>query len=202
MNTNDELFTSINEHLLGDEKPSIYLNKICKTPEFKVYPFNMLLALQDSKQSPKHHPEGNVWNHTMLVVDEAANRKYQSKDAEVFMWAALLHDIGKPPTTKVRKGRITSYNHDTFGAKLADEFLSSLDAPKDFIDSTCALVRFHMHVLYVINNLPFGNVQKLKQCTDVHELALLGLCDRLGRTGSSISEEEKNIQLFLSKIQE
>lgn len=202
MNKSNELFTSITEHLLSDERPSIFLNKISNKPEFKEYPFKLLLALQHSEQSPKHHPEGNVWNHTMLVVDAAAVRKNQSKQAKVLMWAALLHDIGKPSTTRVRKGRITSYNHDTVGAKLAQEFLSSLDAPEEFIDLVCPLIKYHMHVLFVNENLPFGNVHSLKQSTDIHELALLCLCDRLGRTGSSISEEEKNIQLFLSKLEQ
>jgi putative nucleotidyltransferase with HDIG domain len=48
----------------------------------------------------------------LLVVDEAAKRKAYSTDQRVFMWAALLHDIGKPASTRLRKGRITAYNHD------------------------------------------------------------------------------------------
>lgn len=59
----------------------------------------MLHRLKGTEQSLLHHPEGDVWNHTLLVVDEAANVKNKSTDAAVFMWAALLHDIGKPDTT-------------------------------------------------------------------------------------------------------
>jgi putative nucleotidyltransferase with HDIG domain len=196
----NELFVSMNQHLLTDIAPSDYLNKISVLPEFNSYPFNMLLELKKSKQSPKHHPEGNVWNHTMLVVDEAAQQKHKSKNATAFMWASLLHDIGKPSTTKIRKGRITSYDHDKVGAELAKEFLASLNATRSLIESVCELIKFHMHILFVVNNLPFGDLEALKQHADIEEIALLGLCDRLGRTGSNVTEEEKNIELFLSKI--
>jgi putative nucleotidyltransferase with HDIG domain len=42
------------------------------------------------------------------------------------MWAALLHDIGKPDTTKQYKGRITSYDHDKAGALIARKFYQNL----------------------------------------------------------------------------
>ena len=62
----------------------------------------MLSSLVKIQQSPSHHPEGNVWNHTMLVIDKAAERKYKSKDPRIH-WAALFHDIGKTPATKIRR---------------------------------------------------------------------------------------------------
>jgi len=117
MITKTEVFKDIEKHLLYDEKPSLYLNRISETEIFKEYPFKWLNDLKNTMQSPKHHPEGSAWNHTMLVVDEAARERHKSKNVRVFMWAALLHDIGKPGTTKVRNGRITSYDHDKLGAK-------------------------------------------------------------------------------------
>ena len=88
------VFIDIHHHLLEDESPADYLNEVSNKKIFKDAPFSMLYRLKDTMQSPVHHPEGNAWNHTMLVVKEAAGRKNQSKDPEVFMWAALLHDIG------------------------------------------------------------------------------------------------------------
>ena len=193
----DILFTEIERHLLEDDAPSGYLNQLFRTPAFRQYPYDMLHRLKCTDQSPIHHPEGNVWNHTMLVVNEAARRKRISHDPRVFMWAALLHDIGKPSTTKVRKGKITSYNHDKEGAVLSEEFLRQCTTDTSFIQDVSALVRYHMHILYVINKLPFADINKMKQDTDIHETALLGLCDRLGRLNTNEKEEEEKIQKFL-----
>ncbi len=133
----------------------------------------------------------------MLVVDEAALRRDRSGDKTAFMWAALLHDIGKPLTTRQRKGRITAYDHDTAGERLSEEFLSALTDDRVLIEKVSALVRFHMHVLYVARGLPFADIGEMKRRTDIREVALLGLCDRLGRTGAREAEEKAQIDLFI-----
>ena len=156
----------------------------------------MILELKKIEQSPIYHPEGNVWNHVMLVIDEAAKLRHKSKDKKAFMWAALLHDIGKPPTTKVRKGRITSYDHDKEGEKMAIEFLSYFSEDEEFKIKVSKLVRYHMHILYVLKNLPFKDIEGMKRNVDLEELALLGLSDRLGRLGENREEEKENIERF------
>lgn len=194
-----DIFSELNIHLLQDEQPSLYINEISETPVIKQYPLDMLKNLKRTMQSPKHHPEGNVWNHTMLVVDEAAKVKIESQDRKVFMWSALLHDIGKPDTTRERKGKITSYDHDKLGAELARKFLREFTDEEVFIDKVVELIRWHMQILFVVNNLPFSDVRSMKKKTDIKEVALLGLCDRLGRLGANRSEEERNIKMFLQK---
>lgn len=193
------LFSEIDQHMLQDQKPSEYITGISETPIFSEYPFQMLNRLKQTEQSPQHHPEGNVWNHTLLVLDAAARVKEKSKDPHIFMWAALLHDIGKPDTTRKRKGKITSYDHDKLGAKLAQEFLRELTDDEEFIRAVSALIRWHMQILFVVKDLPFGDIKTMKQQTDINEVALLGLCDRLGRTGADKKLEEENIRLFLQK---
>jgi len=54
-----------------------------------------------------------------------------------------------------------------------------------------------MQILYVVNDLPFKDIQGMKTRGDIHEIALLGLCDRLGRGRSNAAEEYENIKLFL-----
>lgn len=202
MTDQKKLFVAIDTHILQDKNPSVYLDEVSNLPEFKNYPFNMLLDLKKTEQNPKHHPEGNVWNHTMLVVDEAAKRKDKSSNSNIFMWAALLHDIGKPAATKIRNGRITAYDHDKIGEKLSKKFLLAVDAPETFIQEVCTLVRFHMHILFVNKSMPFGDIKGLKNHANINDVALLGLCDRLGRTDANLEIEEKNIELFLSKLSE
>ena len=194
-----QLFDAIELHLMEDACPSQFLNMISDETLFRTYPFDMLVKLKTVEQSPIHHPEGNVWNHTMLVVDEAAKVKNESKDSRAFMWAALLHDIGKYLTTKIRKGKITSYDHDRAGANLAKEFLTEVTDDDEFIDKVVALVRWHMQILFVVNNLPFANIREMKKQADVNEIALLGKCDRFGRLNVNRKKENEIIQLFMRK---
>lgn len=197
-----KLYEDFEEHLMRDKKPSQYFNRVFHSDEFKEYPFKMLKDLEKIDQSPKYHPEGNVWNHTMLVVDNAAERKQLSEHPRAFMWAALLHDIGKPPTTKIRKGRITSYDHDRYGARVAREFLKEFTHDEDLIKRVTGLVRWHMQALFVVKNLPFADIEKMISEVSIDEMALLSLCDRLGRgemTEDKIKDEKENIEIFIKK---
>lgn len=197
--TPQSLYLELEKHLLQDTKPSVYLNEVSADPLFQQHPFPMLGRLKSTEQSALHHPEGNVWNHTMLVVDEAAAVKEQSKNPTVFLWAALLHDIGKPATTKRRKGKITAYDHDKVGAELSKEFLQEFTDSQSFIQDVSELIRYHMQILFVIKNLPFADIKGMATNTDVNEVALLGLCDRLGRANRDREQEYANIELFLQK---
>ncbi len=199
--TNQILFEEITEHLLSEEKPSEYFNRLSLEPEFDKYPLYLLKQLKTTEQSIKYHPEGSVWNHTMLVLDEAAKVRGQSKNAKVFMWAALLHDIGKPGTTRERKGKITSYDHDREGERLSAEFLQTFTDDEEFVRSVAYLVRYHMHMLYVLKKLPYGDIKGLIKFVDAREIALLCRCDRLGRTGADIEAEEDEYRLFESELE-
>ncbi|MHC1695303.1 MAG: HDIG domain-containing metalloprotein [Eubacteriales bacterium] len=199
MRDRTQIYLEIDSALMNDPAPSDTLNRLSRTQDLSQSPFDMLTALKDIKQSPKHHPEGSVWNHTMLVADEAAQVKGRSKSPNIFMWAALLHDIGKARTTRLRGGRITSYDHDKTGEEMAREFLSHFAHDEDFIASVSSLVRWHMHILYVTASLPYGDKADMLRSADIEEVALLGLCDRLGRLGADREEEEGTIRTFLSK---
>lgn len=202
MNTQHiELFKEIDTHIQNDERPSKFLHSL-QNPCFFEYPFTVLSDLKNVPQSPKNHPEGSAWNHTLLVVDEAAKRKAKSADSRGFMWAAILHDVGKTPATSSHKGKITAYNHDKLGAPMAKDFLSRFSNDKSFISYVESLVRWHMQILYVTNSLPFADIKAMKQEAHVQDLALLSLCDRLGRTGTNFKKEEDAVRQFLKKVNE
>lgn len=199
-------FEEFEKHLMEDEKPSNYFEKIINNKGiFDEYPFTLLGALVDTQQSPEHHPEGNVWIHTMLVVDNAAKVKDLSENPRAFMWGALLHDLGKAPTTRIKKGKITSYDHDKVGAELCRKFLEQFTSDEEFIKRVIALVRWHMQTLFVIKNLPFGDVKGMSLEVSIKEIALLSQCDRLGRgeiSEKKIKEEKENIKTFIRKCEE
>lgn len=205
-NVNKQWFQEFNEHLMKDVKPSEYFEKLVKDKEFPTqHPFDWLLKLSKVEQNPKFHPEGSVWNHTMLVVDNAANHKNRSRNANALMWAALLHDLGKIPATKVRKGRITAYDHDKMGRGMAKEFLTLCGCEETFVVRVCALVRWHMQSLFVLRNLPFANLRGMTSEVDIGEIGLLALSDRLGRGVESKEEEaaeHENVLRFMQKSHE
>lgn len=200
-------YEEFTNHLMEDEKPSVYFNKLVEDKEYPhIYPFDIIYNLKNIDQNPKYHPEGNVWNHTMEVIDEAAKRKSMSSNPRGFMWAAFFHDIGKISTTKVRKGRITSYDHDKVGGDMIKEILISFGIlPEDKLYKYIySLVRLHMQVLHVVKDNEFADYDLILKSGFYRDVALLGLCDRLGRgqkTQEEIEKEEKNIETFIRKCE-
>jgi tRNA nucleotidyltransferase (CCA-adding enzyme) len=202
MSNMSDVFNEIDEHLMIDNKPSAYLENAFKSNKLSQHPFTMLSDLVNIEQNIKYHPEGNVWNHVLMVVDEAASRRTQSNDSRVLMWSALLHDIGKGATTKLRNGRVTSYNHERVGKKMVREFLNHFTDDKVFIDKVSKMVRWHMEALFIAKGLPFANIDEMLKDVPLEEIALLNLSDRLGRGEMSkekAEDEEKGIKTFLEK---
>ena len=90
--TSRELYEKLDFILINSEKPSVEIKNLMRLDEFDQNPFVKIKDLENIEQNPTHHPEGNVLNHTLLVVDNASKYKEKSKDKRVFMWAALLHE--------------------------------------------------------------------------------------------------------------
>jgi putative nucleotidyltransferase with HDIG domain len=203
MNNLIELFEEFDFHLLNDLRPSEYFNNLLKNERQygNTYPLKILLDLKKVEQNPMYHPEGNVYNHTMEVVNRAADIKELSQDKQAFMWAALLHDVGKITATKIRKGRITAYDHDKQGEGIAKNYLLTFLDENPFVNKVAKLVRWHMQPLFISKELPFAEVDKMINETSVAEVGLLSLCDRTGR--GKMSRDERNKQmLFIIKFLE
>ena len=196
------LFQEITMHLLEDEKPSVYLEELSQESCFSEQPFLLLERMKRTEQSMIHHPEGNVWRHTMLVLEEAAKVRSTSSNPMIFMWSALLHDIGKPVTTKKQKDRITSYDHDKEGEILCTTFLNYFELEEAFIQRVAAMVRYHMHILYLLKRLPYADKKGMLQRVDRTDIALLCLCDRLGRKNADRETVESEYQRFVTILGE
>lgn len=103
-------------------------------------------ALHGTRQPPKFHPEGDVWTHTCLMLDELP----APRDPDLAL-AVLLHDIGKPVTYfEQREGdgadvRIRFPNHAPVGAGMAEAILLRLRQPAARVETVKALVAGHMH---------------------------------------------------------
>jgi tRNA nucleotidyltransferase (CCA-adding enzyme) len=139
----ERVFVELEKLLLRSDKPSIGFELLRETRLLRFFP--EVEALVGIPQEPDWHPEGDVWIHTMMVLDEAAKlRTGSSEDDLALMYGALAHDFGKPATTRTIAGRITSYEHDVKGVAIAEAFLERLRAPKELTKKVEALVRHHL----------------------------------------------------------
>lgn len=107
----ERVFEELKKALLKSEKPSVFFETLKEINGLDVW-FPEVKALINIEQNPKWHPEGNVWNHTMLVLNEAVKLKDDAKEPFNFMLLALFHDLGKAVSTTVKDGKIISRGHD------------------------------------------------------------------------------------------
>lgn len=149
-----------------------------------------LAVLVGVPQDPEWHPEGDVFTHTLLVVDEAASlrRGDASRDLKL-MLGALCHDLGKPETTsRDDDGRVRSRGHERLGAARARGFLERLRASGAVVAAVEALVRDHL----APTNFEKGGARdaayrrlarRLEECgADLELLLDVATADHLGRT--------------------
>jgi poly(A) polymerase len=126
-----------------------------------------LLEMRGCEQSPEHHPEGDVWVHTRLLLT------HLKKPSPVLALSALLHDIGKPRTSKTEpSGRIRFFGHEGVGARMAEEILRRLRYSNDEVSAITACIANHM----AFKDAPNMRISTLKRLlarpTFVEELEL------------------------------
>lgn len=131
--------------LLKAAGPSIFFESLRKMNQLGCW-FPEMELLIGLEQDPFYHPEGDVWVHTMEVIDRAAAYRDKVSDPFRFMLLALAHDFGKALTSEVseKDGRIHSYRHETEGLQLAESFVKRITNEKDVITYVKNMVPLHM----------------------------------------------------------
>ena len=170
--------------LLRAERPSIGLEILRQTKALRFFP--ELEALIDVPQDPTWHPEGCVWTHTLMVVDEAAKlRVGEEKNDLVLMFGALCHDFGKPETTIWKDGHWRSPAHDVLGMQPTEKFLRRLTDEASLIEKVTVLVREHLRPSMLYNDrekVTPGAIRRLALRVSIPELLLVAEADHFGRT--------------------
>lgn len=95
-------------------------------------------AMQGVGQSPDHHPEGDVFEHTLRLLAQL------EQPTPSLAFAALLHDVGKPPTAVREGSRVTFHGHETIGAAMAVTILQRLRRSRTLWETVEGLVRDHL----------------------------------------------------------
>ena len=155
--------------------------------------FPELKALIDCPQEPEWHPEGDVWVHTLMVIDQARTRidDLDRPRQITVMLGAVCHDLGKPLTTAVIDGRIRSMEHEQEGIPPTIALLDRLNVHTvggfDVRRQVIGIVANHLAPnAFFKSKTPVGDgaFRRLAQKVDLELLARLAESDCMGRTGN------------------
>ena len=108
-------------------------------------------AMKGVEQPPQFHPEGDVWVHTLLLLEQLPH-----PCPKTLAWGALLHDVGKPPTFRVAPDRIRFDEHVSVGVRMAEDICRRLRFSNEESEQIAALVANHMR---------FADALKMKEST-------------------------------------
>ena len=122
-----------------------------------------ITALRGVAQPPEFHPEGDVWIHTLLMLDGLRD------PTPTLALGVLLHDVGKPPTFTVRE-RIRFDNHVEVGAKMAEAICARLRLSARETERVVELVRHHLR---------FKDFPRMKRSTQLRFLRMEGFAEHL-----------------------
>ena len=185
----ERVMGELEKALLRAEKPSIFFEVLREMKQLGTW-FPELEPLIGLEQSPVYHPEGDVWVHTMIVLDNAAavlrecraagNGGRRPSSEKGFMLAALMHDLGKAVTTAEIDGRIRAIQHETKGLPIAESLLKRLTEEKSIHKYVLNMIEMHMRP-----NMLAGQKSGVKATNRLFDLSvdpagliLLARCDR------------------------
>lgn len=190
----ERICEELKKAFLKSNKPSLFFENLRQMNQLS-YWFKEVEDLIQIEQSPKYHAEGNVWNHTMMVLDAAVTYRDKVENSYGFMCAALCHDLGKAVTTKLINGTYHTYNHEFEGLPIAKTLMTRLTNEKSLIKLVLNLVKYHMKPNVLANAK--SSVKKTNHmfddAIDPEALIYIALADEQGR----ISEHHVSNEAFL-----
>lgn len=179
----ERIMGELEKALLKAEHPSVFFVEMKKMEQLDTW-FPEVKHLIGVMQNERYHPEGDVWNHTMLVLDEAAKLKKYAENPLGFMLAALTHDFGKVLTTTIENGRIRSIGHETEGLLMIRAFIRRVTSENKLLKYVLNMDELHMlpYRLASQNAGKKSTNRMFDHSMDPQGLIYLARADRLGRT--------------------
>ena len=168
--------------LLKSPRPSVFFDVLRRMGQLSCW-FAEVEALIGVEQNLRFHAEGDVYTHTMMVLDEAAAFKERVKDPFALMLAAAAHDFGKAICTEVIDGVIHAYKHETLGLPLVQAFMERITNEQKLIEQVMNLTELHMKpIVQVKAGSSVKSMNKMfDQAIDPEALIAIALADDLGR---------------------
>nr|WP_276939083.1 HD domain-containing protein [Helcococcus sueciensis] len=195
----ERVYEEVNKGLFSSN-PSIFFKYMDKMNHLN-YWFKELFHLQEIDQSQKFHAEGNVYNHTLMVLDEGSKLLDRVNYKKEFMYALLCHDFGKYTATSIENGKIHSYKHEEEGIPLAKTFLRRLTDEKFIVKYVINMTLLHMKP-----NMYARDKSKIKSTNrvffdsiDPNDLILLSIADDRGRI--SLVEKENSEDFLYDRLE-
>ena len=172
----------LSKALLKANKPSIFFEELRKMNQLDVW-FPEVVNLIGVEQNEIYHPEGDVWNHTMLVLNEAAKVRSESSNEFAFMLAALAHDFGKPFATTNENGKIRAIDHEKIGLAYVENFLDRVINTIDIKKYVLNMTELHMkpNMLASQNSSKKKTNKMFDASVNPKDLCLLAKADHFGR---------------------
>lgn len=187
------------EKALQTDKPSVFFNVLRAANVLDVH-FKEINDLINSLQPVEYHPEGDSYNHTMIVVDKAATL---TKDTSI-RFAALVHDLGKGVTPKSMYPH--HYGHDEKGVEIVQKFGTRIGAPKKWISYGKVSAAEHMKGGIFYKMTPAKKVSFIERVAKsklgLHGLQIVVIADKCSTRNTKIEdiEFEKIGEECLSRI--
>lgn len=177
--------------LLKAKKPSLFFENLRKMEKLSFW-FPEAEALIGVPQNPKYHAEGDVWNHTMMVLDEASTLLSEVSYPLGFMMTALVHDFGKAICTEEVDGKIRSYGHETKGLSLVRAFLHRITSEIKLSRYVLNLTEFHMqpNALAAQNSSVKATNKMFDRVFEAKDLVCFAIADHRGRICEDASSHE------------
>ncbi len=138
--------------------------------------FSELHALIGCAQEPEWHPEGDVWIHTMMVVDHAARLAHDplrglTRDEQLdVVFGALCHDLGKPATTNFEDGKIRSRGHEAAGEQPTRELCKRLSFSDRTVESAVVIATHHLKPWALHHDLEMGKMSETAYINNIRKL--------------------------------
>ena len=205
----ERVMGELQKALLKAERPSVFFEELRKMNQLSVW-FPEAEALIGVLQPAEHHPEGDVWKHTMQVLDETAALRGQAQHPLWLMLAALCHDFGKAAVTAEEKdGKIHAYGHEREGVAVARKFLARITGETKLRGYVLNMVELHMKPNMMAEcgsgEKSFMKLYDSSVCPE--DLLLLAKADHFGRKkteadrealAAGYAETEKTLQAMLA----
>ena len=186
----ERVMMELEKALLKAETPSVFFEELWKMDQLSVW-FPEVRDLIGVPQNSRFHPEGDVWVHTMQVLDEAAGLRGGASDPLGFMLSALCHDFGKAVSTDTEGTDCHAYGHEQEGLPLVKRFLRRITQEVKLTKYVLNMTELHMAPNKLVLNRSHDKayMKTFDQSVYPEDLLLLAKADHMGRVGADTDRE-------------